>query len=126
MEKRGFGLIEVLLNSAIILLVLLATAQSITYSLQVKARADMNLRLAALAGSDLESLKSLPFSSDELSSGSHVRSHKDDTGEETFRCEWRILDLNSDLKQVELEAFSAKNKKNRLSLCLYISRPLGF
>jgi len=126
MEKRGFGLIEVLLNFAIILLVLLATAQAITYSLQVKARADANLQLCTLAGSDLEFLKSLPFPSDELSSGSHVRSHSDESGEEAYRCEWRVLDVNSYLKQVQLEAFSVKNKKNRLSLCLYISQPLGF
>jgi len=57
-KKEGFGLIELLISSSLILFLVAGTAQLLGLSLAAKRNADFHFRAARLASSRLESLHS--------------------------------------------------------------------
>jgi len=102
------------------------TAQLTIHSLLVKRRADCNLRTAELASSKLEYLKSLPYESDELKQGFQMESVRGEGLLETFWREWRIQDVSSSMKRVEIEIFSETYPQKKVRMVLFLSRDLGF
>jgi Tfp pilus assembly protein PilV len=125
-KKRGFSLVEVLVSFALVFILIAGTAQLTIHSLLVKRRADCNLRTAELASSKLEYLKSLPYESDELKEGFQMESVKAEGLLETFWREWRIQDISSNMKRVEIEIFSENYPQKNLRMVLFISKDLGF
>jgi len=125
-NQRGFTLVEVLVSLALVFILITGTAQLTIHSLLVKRRADCNLRTAELAFSKLEYLKSLPYESDELKEGFQMESVRGEGPLETFWREWRIQDVSSSLKRVEIEIFSENYPQKKLRMVLFLSRALGF
>jgi prepilin-type N-terminal cleavage/methylation domain-containing protein len=125
-NQRGFTLVEVLVSFALVFILITGTAQLTIHSLLVKRRADCNLRTAELASSKLEYLKSLPYESDELKEGFQMESVKAEGLLETFWREWRIQDISSNMKRVEIEIFSENYPQKNLRMVLFISKDLGF
>ena len=126
MNQQGFTLVELLVSFSIVFILITGTAQLTIHSLLVKRRADFNLKSAALASSTLEYLKSLPYESDELKEGFRTESVRGEGLLETFRREWRIQDISSNMKRVEIETFSEKLPQKKTRLVLLLSRELGF
>jgi len=125
-KKRGFTLVEALVSFALLFILITGTAQLTIHSLLVKRRADCNLKTAELASSKLEYLKSLPYESDELKEGFQMESFKGEGLLETFWREWRIQDISSNMKRVEIEIFSENYPQKKLKMVLFLSRDLGF
>ncbi len=125
-NQRGFTLVEVLVSFALVFILITGTAQLTIHSLLVKRGADCNLRTAELASSKLEYLKSLPYESDELKQGFQMESAKGEGLLETFWREWKIQDIASSMKSVEIEIFSENYPKKKLRMVLFISKDLGF
>ncbi len=125
-NQRGFTLVEVLVSFALVFILITGTAQLTIHSLLVKRGADCNLRTAELASSKLEYLKSLPYESDELKQGFQMESAKGEGLLETFWREWKIQDISSSMKSVEIEIFSENYPKKKLRMVLFISKDLGF
>jgi len=125
-KKRGFTLVEVLVSFALVFILITGTAQLTIHSLLVKRRADCNLITAELASSKLEYLKSLPYESDELKEGFQIESVRGEGLLESFWKEWRIQDISSSIKRVEIEIFSENHPQKKLRMVLFLSRELGF
>lgn len=125
-KKRGFTLVEVLVSFALVFILITGTAQLTIHSLLVKRRADCNLITAELASSKLEYLKSLHYESDELKEGFQVESVRGEGLLESFWREWRIQDISSNIKRVEIEIFSENHPQKKLRMVLFLSRELGF
>lgn len=125
-NQRGFTLVELLVSFALVFILITGTAQLTIHSLLVKRRADSKLGTAELASSKLEYLKSLPYESDELKEGFQVESVKGEGFLEIFWREWRIQDISSNMKRVEIEIFSEIYPQKKLRMVLFISRDLGF
>ena len=126
MNQRGFTLVELLVSFSLVFILITGTAQLTIHSLLVKRRADFNLRTAELASSMLEYLKSLPYENDELKEGFQIESIRGEGTRETFWREWRIQDISSNMKRVEIEIFSENHPKKKTQLVLLICRELGF
>jgi len=45
---------------------------------------------------------------------------------ETFWREWRIQDISSNMKRVEIEIFSENYPRKKLRMVLFLSKDLGF
>jgi len=124
--RNGFSLLEFLISLSILTILITATAQLIIHSFFVKRRAEINLKIAELGSFKLEYFKSLPYESDELKEGHHIESIKEEGSQESFRRGWKIQDISSSLKRVEIEIFSESNIQKKARLVLYLSRELDF
>ena len=125
-NQHGFTLVEVLVSLALVFILITGTAQLTIHSLLVKRKADCNLKTAELASSKLEYLKSLPYESDELKEGFQMESVRGEGLLEIFWREWRIQDISSSMKKVEIEIFSENYPQKKLRMVLFLSRDLGF
>jgi prepilin-type N-terminal cleavage/methylation domain-containing protein len=126
MKKQGFSLVELLISLCLLTFLITATAQVIIHSFFVKRRVEINLKIAELASLKLEYLKSLPCKSDELKEGHRSELLKGDGSKERFIRAWRIQDISSSMKRVEIEVFSESYPQKKVRLVLFISRELGF
>ena len=68
-NSRGFSLIELLISSALILFLIVGTAQMLIFSLDAKRTTDAHFAAVRLASSRLEELKSFSFDDDILHAG---------------------------------------------------------
>jgi len=126
MNKKGFSLVELLISMALIFFLLTGMAQLIIHSCSAKKKAEFHLTAASLACSKLEYLKSLPFESPELEQGPHVESVKDSLSEEVFLREWKVLDLDEDMKKIVLRISAPNNRTKEAAFVLLINRKLEF
>jgi prepilin-type N-terminal cleavage/methylation domain-containing protein len=125
-NQRGFTLVELLVSFALVFILITGTAQLAIHSLLAAGKADYNLRTAELAFSKLEYLKSLPYESEELKEGFQTESVKEEGLPGTFWREWRIQDISSNMKRIEIEVFSENFTQKKLRMVLFLSRDLGF
>ena len=126
MNKQGFSQLEFLISFTLLIFVITATAQVIIHSLFAKRRAEINSKIIELAVLKLEYFKSLPYESNELSPGQKSESLKGDVSLQTYTRSWKIQDISSNLKKVEMEVSSQKGPQKKTRLVLFISRELGF
>jgi len=124
--QEGFSLVEVLISFALVIFLITGTAQLTMHSLLVQRRADYSLRATELASSKLEYLKSLPYESDELKEALQTELLREENSLKTFRREWRIEDISSNMKKIEIECFAESYPEKKTRLILLISRELGF
>jgi hypothetical protein len=125
-HQLGFTLVELFVSFALVFILITGTAQLTIHSLLVKRTADCNLRAAELAFSKLEYLKSLPYESRELKEGFQTESIKEEGLLETFWREWRIQDISSSIKKVDIEVFPENYPQKKLRMVLFLSKDLGF
>jgi len=126
MKKQGFSLLEFLISFSLLMFVITATAQVIIHSLLAKRRAEINSKIVELAALKLEYFKSLPYESNELSQGQQSESLQGNLPLETYSRSWKIQDVSSNLKKVEIEVSSQTGHHKKTRLVLFISRKLGF
>lgn len=122
----GFTLVEFLVSFTLVTLLITGTVQITIHTLFIKRNADLNMKTAELASSFLEYLKSLPYESDVLKVGSREESIKEDGSRETFRREWKVTDIDANMKRIEVECFSENRRFKKTRLVLYLSKELGF
>ncbi len=125
-NNRGFTLVEFLVSFTLVTLLITGMVQLTIHSLLVKRNADLNLKTSELASSLLEYFKSLPYESKELEEGLQSKTIREDGSLEVFRQEWRVENIFSNLKRIEVECFSEKHPLKKARLVLYISKELGF
>ncbi len=104
----------------------LGMAQLTIYSILVKTRSDYSVKSAELASSKLEYFKSLPYESEELKKGTEMEIQEADNPRGTYRREWRIQDVSSDLKKIEMECYFDNCPEKKARMVLFLSRDLGF
>lgn len=126
MKKQGFSLLEILISFSLLTFLIMATAQIIIHSFFVKRRAEINLKIAELVSHKLEYLKSLPYESDQLKEVYSSESLQEEGSQECFIRRWRIQDVSSNMKRVEIEVFSESHPSKKVQLLLFLSRDLGF
>ncbi|MBC8358334.1 MAG: hypothetical protein ISS41_06600 [Candidatus Aminicenantes bacterium] len=125
-DTCGFTLVELLVSFSLVIFLILGTIQLTLYSLLIKRKADCNLKSATLVSSLLEYLKSLPYESEELKEGFRTEGLSGESLLETYRREWRIQDISSNIKRIEAESFSESHPQKKTRLALFLSRELGF
>jgi prepilin-type N-terminal cleavage/methylation domain-containing protein len=123
---RGFTLLELLISFAIVVILLLGAAQLTLHSLYVKRTSDRSLESAELASDKLEYLKSLPFDSRELKQSSNVERVRNQRSNDIFRREWKILDVSSKMKRIEVACQSESCTHRIVRFVLFYSKELGF
>jgi prepilin-type N-terminal cleavage/methylation domain-containing protein len=126
MRKNGFSLIELLISSALLLVLITGTAQLLGLSLTAKRNAEFQFRAARLASSRLERLKSQLFEGDDLKAGVHEESVTDPTSPEICRIAWSVEDLDDSLKKIVLAFSSPTKPRRKAEFCLLLCRELEF
>lgn len=126
MKKQGFSLLEFLISFTLLIFVITATAQVIIHSLFAKRQAEINSKITELAVLKLEYFKSLPYGSEELNQGQESEFLKSDPSLEIYTRSWKIQDVSSNLKKVEMEVSSRAEPHKKTRLVLFICRELGF
>lgn len=111
---------------ALVMVLLLGTAQLVVHSLMAKRRSDSRLKTAELAAAKLELLKSLPAQNPELSEGLKSETIDDPPRRDIYRLNWRIAEEASSLRAIEVECFSLSSGLVPTRLFLYRSEELGF
>jgi len=124
-NEQGFSLLELLVSFVLAILLITATAQLAILSLFIQKRADRNLRTAELASSKLEYLKSLPFESAELKEAFFTELVEEGSSN-TYQREWRIEEVASNMKKIEIKCFAQSCPSKEIRLILFLSRELGF
>jgi hypothetical protein len=125
-KKPGFGMIETLISSALILFLIVATAQLLVLSLAAKRKADFHFAAATLASAKLEYLKSLDFEGPELGPSPHDETLSYGPTGLSYQAEWRTEPLAENAKKVILVISAIYKPAWQAEFCLLISRELGF
>jgi len=125
-QEKGFSLIEVCISMALIAFFMTGTVELIVQALRVKKQAETNIKEASFLVAKLEGLKSLPYESDELQAGSWSDSVQDAASQETFRREWEVEDVTTEIKSIAFEIYSENKPQKKTRLFLLLSRELGF
>ena len=124
-KKEGFSFIEVLLAMALISFLLAGTAELVIRSISLHKKADINLRMAGLVSSKLESLKSLPYESPELQASSYEEA-VEGRFPEVYLQEWTIEDIAPNMKRIELAIYPENHPEKTLRINAFLSKELGF
>lgn len=126
MKRPGFSLIEVLVAMTLAFLLIIGTAELLTYSLCAKRKGDITAALTRALTDKLESLKSLPFEDAGLAPGRHTETERVSPGDCRVVKEWEVEDAGSGMKMVRLKVSNAGRPGPGVSATLFISRDLGF
>ena len=126
MKRTGFSLIEFLVSLSLFSLIIMSTAQLIMYSFQIKRRAELSIHLAEAASDKLEYFKSLNFYSQEFQQSYGNDFHTLEAPQKKYIRTWKIFDISSRLKRIEIEVYSEKKSDKKLNISLFISKELGF
>lgn len=125
-NQYGFTLIEFLICSSIITFLIVGTAQMMSHSLLVKKRSECSIKSVELASAKLEYLKSLSYEDEKLNAGSVSEFVRTGDSENLFYREWRIQDVDADMKKIEIGCFHVNYPQKGTRLVLFLSGKLGF
>ena len=123
---RGFGLIELLISSSLILFLITGTAHLIVLALGAKRTADAHFAAVRQAYSKLERFKSLPFDDQSLQAGAYEEEIVDPASPDIFLIRWRVEDTDDDLKKIVLAVYPRNQTQRRTAFCLLLCRELEF
>ncbi len=126
MRKRGFGLAEALVSSALLLFMIGGTAQLLVVSLAAKASADFAFAAARCASARLEYLKSLAFDNPELQPGVSTPAVDDAAFPERLDATCRIEEVSPHMKKIVIAISDRYSPRRKQTYCLLLSRDLGF
>lgn len=125
-ETCGFGLIELLISSSLILFLITGTAHLLVLSLAAKRTADSHFTAVRRASSKLEELKSLPFDEESLQEGTSEEEIADPAFPDIFSIRWQVEDMDENLKKVVLAIHPRSQPQRRTAFCLLLCRELEF
>jgi len=126
MKKDGFGLVEILISSSLLLFLIGGTAQLLTVSLAAKASADFAFAAARRASAILEHNKSLPFDSSELEPGIYSPAVEDEAFPARLDAILRVEAIDEDMKRIIVEISNRYSPKKKQTYYLTLCRELGF
>ncbi|MEW5902497.1 MAG: type II secretion system protein [Acidobacteriota bacterium] len=126
MKKPGFSLVETLISSALILFLIMSTAQLLVFSLAAKRKADFHFLAASYASAKLEYLKSRGLDSQELEPGPHEELISDVPSGLPYRVEWRTEAAGENAKKIILSVSPVGKPGWEAVFCLLMCRELGF
>lgn len=126
MKSSGFSLIEVLVAMALVLLLVVGTAELIALSLAAKRTGDRASGLAQAAAEKLEQLKSVPFDGPELAPGSRVETVVGEPARFVFVRSWEIEEAEDGVKSIRIRVHPRGRPRSAVALTLFICRDLGF
>jgi prepilin-type N-terminal cleavage/methylation domain-containing protein len=125
-KNRGFTLIEVLVAMALTLLLIVGTAELVSFSLWAKHKGDRASGIARILNGRLETLKARPYDSPELGPGAYTATTHDGPSRTEFREEWTIEVEGEAMKKVSISVEPEGRPQAAATLILYISSELGF
>jgi prepilin-type N-terminal cleavage/methylation domain-containing protein len=125
-KTQGYSLIEVMVAMALVLLLLLGTAELVTLSIWAKRKGDVTAGLCRAVEARAESLKSLSFEADGLQPGEYSETVRDEAGGGLFLHEWTIEDPGGRAQRIRLTVTPAGRAASAAALTLWISKDLGF
>ncbi len=79
-----------------------------------------------LASAKLEYLKSLSYEDEKLNTGSVSEFVRTGDSENLFFREWKIQDVDADMKKIEINCFHVNYSQKGTRLVLFLSGKLGF
>ena len=126
MKSAGFSLIEVLVAMALVLILVLGTAELIALSLAAKRTGDQASGLARAAAEKLEQLKSVPFDGPELEPGGRIENVVNESGRAVFVRSWEVEETGDGMKSVRIRVHPRGRPRSAVVLTLFICRDLGF
>jgi hypothetical protein len=126
MKRDGFGLVEILISSALLLFLIGGTAQLLMVSLAARASADFAFAAARLASAMLERDKSLPFDSPELEPGITSPAVEDEAFPGRLEATRRIEAIDADMKRIMIVISNRYSPQKKHAYCLTLCRELGF
>jgi hypothetical protein len=126
MKKNGFGLVEVLVSSALLLFAIGATAQLLMITLGAKRSADFCLAATRCASSRFEYFKSLPFDSPELQPGTSGSVMADGALLRDLAARCTVEDLEVTMKRITLQISDASLPSKKQTFYLLLCRELEF
>jgi prepilin-type N-terminal cleavage/methylation domain-containing protein len=126
MKRSGFSLIEVLVAMALALLLIVGTAELLTFSLWAKRKGDITAALTHALADKLERLKSLPFEDGALSAGEYAETLRGGPGGCRLALEWEIAEAGDGMKRIRLRVRPLGRTGPITVAVLFVSRDLGF
>ncbi len=119
-------MIELLISSALILILISGTAQLLVFSLAAKRTADSHFTAGRRAASRLEELKSLAYDDESLKAGSHEEEISDPASPEKFTIRWQAKDIDESMKKIVLAIHPQGKPRRRTVFCLLLCREMEF
>ena len=126
MKRNGFGLVELLISSSLLLFMIGGTAQLLMVSLAAKDSADFCFAAARCASARFEYLKSIPFDSPELQPGTSGTAAADGARRQALAAVCTVEDLEESMKRITLEISDPSTSRKKQTYCLLICRDLEF
>ncbi len=126
MKRDGFGLVEILISSSLLVFAIAGTAQLIIASLDAKKSADFAFAAARQASGVLEHDKSLPFDSPELQPGTSNPAVEDGAFPGRLAAARSVETKHENLKRITVVVSDRFSPQKKQTYCLTLCRALGF
>lgn len=126
MQRRGFGLIEVLVAMSLAFLLLVGTAELVILSIRAGRKGDTTAALTQALAARAEGLKSQAFGPGGLPPGEYSETVPDGAGRGLLLHEWAVEDAGERMTRVRIRVSPAGRPGAAASLILWISKDLGF
>jgi Tfp pilus assembly protein PilV len=126
MKKKGFGLVEILIASSLLLFAIGGTAQLLMVSLSSRKSADFCLAATRCASTRLEYFKSLPYDSPELQPGTSGSLVTDGALLRDLATQCTVEDLEPAMKRITLKISDVNSPGKSQTFCLLLCRELEF
>ena len=121
----GTSLIEVLIAMALVILLVVGSAEMMTLALRAKRRGDVLAAITRAVGDRFESLKARPFDAPELVPGAYAATVPFEPGGRLAET-WEIADDGDGLKLIRLTVRPSGSAGQETVAVLFVSRDLGF
>jgi len=126
MKRDGFGLVEILISSSLLVFAIAGTAQLIIAPLDAKKSADFAFAAARQASNVLEQDKSLPFDSPELQPGTSNPAVEDGAFPGRLAAARSVETKHENLKRITVVVSDRFSPQKKQTYCLTLCRALGF
>jgi Tfp pilus assembly protein PilV len=124
-QTRGFSMIDLLVSMATTSLLILGMAQLMCHAILVKRKTDCAVRAVELASQKIEHLRAAAWS-DDVQDTSQSEELEDARVNHTFYRKWKIQEVSSDTKKIEMECFAINYPRKIARFMLILSTELGF
>jgi hypothetical protein len=124
--RRGSGFVEVLVAAALVLLLVVGTAEMLTLSLKAKRRGDVLAAMTHAVSDRFDGLRARPYQDAALAAGTYAETVRVDPGGCLIAETWEVAEDSDGLKRVRLTVREAGRPGPGTAAVLFIARDLGF
>lgn len=125
-NPQGFSLIELLIAFSLLVFVLVSSAQLLIYAQSVFSRYRDLVQCSHTLAEHAEHLRSLPFDSPELKTGSYAVENTDPSSGRTYALTWTIEDAAPGQKTVRIRCHRTGHARRGSEAELLLLSALGF